>query len=361
MAPKDFKKNVLICPQHWGLGHVTRTIPIIHYFLTNNYRVVLACSGAGSDLLKLEFPQLPIYEIVDYGMTYPTGNMYWNMGLQIFQLHKAIWKEKKQIAKICKQEKIDLIISDSRFGASQKGIPSVIISHHLHLPLGNKMLEILIDRWMRIFYMKFDQIWTPDFGGIVNLSGNLSHLFKSDKHHFIGPVSRFDKKDIPVKYQVAFLLSGPEPQRTYFENQILEQLENLELKNVILIRGTQIPSKKVFPSSLEVVDLATGNQLNTILCASELIVSRSGYTTLMDLAVIKKPALLIPTPGQPEQEYLGRELLRKNKFLYIDQKNLNLGLQLQEALQYDGFNDFPSLDALEDQLNTLVESKELWG
>ncbi|MBK7230746.1 MAG: glycosyltransferase [Saprospiraceae bacterium] len=301
MTLQDSKKNVLICPQHWGLGHVTRTIPIIHYFLNRSHRVVLACSGAGSDLLKLEFPQLPIYEIVDYGMTYPTGNMYLNMGLQIFQLHKAIWKEKKQIAKICQQEQVDLIISDSRFGASQKSIPSVIISHHLHLPLGNKFLEIMIDRWMRIFYVKFDQIWTPDFVGNVNLSGELSHLFKSNKHHFIGPVSRFDKKDLAIKYQVAFLLSGPEPQRTYFENQILDQLKNMDLKNVILIRGTQLPSKKVFPSYLEVIDLATGDQLNNILYASELIVSRSGYTTLMDLAVIKKPALLVPTPVNPNK------------------------------------------------------------
>ncbi|MBK9271373.1 MAG: glycosyltransferase [Saprospiraceae bacterium] len=349
-----FPESVLICPQHWGLGHITRTIPIIRYFESKKIKIVLACSGAGMDLLRLEFPHLPLYELVDYGMSYPTSNMYWNMLLQFSKLHKAIFKEKKQIESICKKENIQLIVSDARFGASQKDISSVIVSHHLHLPLGSKLLEIMTDRWMRFFYMKFDQLWIPDFENDSNLSGDLSHLFHSDQHFFIGPVSRLRKMDLDPKFEICFLLSGPEPQRTYFEELLMAQFSALPDGNALLIRGTNLPRSLHYPSNVEVIDLCSGESLNRLLCESRLIVSRSGYTTLMDLAVIKKQALLVPTPGQPEQEYLGRELWRKKKFLCVDQKNLNLSLHLSEALQYDGFSDFSSPDPLEDQLDNLL-------
>ncbi|MBK6823077.1 MAG: hypothetical protein IPG87_08840 [Saprospiraceae bacterium] len=165
------RKKVLIAPQHWGLGHVTRTIPVIRYFLNKNFEVVLASSGAGSDLLRKEFPYLTVFDIPDYGITYPSRNMFWNMTFQIFKLHKAILLEKMAIGKICKEQNIDLLVSDARLGAAQKSIPSVIISHHLHIPLGSRIIEFISDTWMRFFYMQFDQIWVPDFGGPHNLSG----------------------------------------------------------------------------------------------------------------------------------------------------------------------------------------------
>jgi len=40
------------------------------------------------------------------------------------------------------------------------------------------------------------------------------------------------------------------------------------------------------------------------------VISRSGYTTIMDLAVLEKKAYFIPTPGQNEQEYLAKRLTK---------------------------------------------------
>ncbi len=49
--------NVLIAPQHWGLGHITRSIPVIRYFIDRGDKVTLACSGAGIELLNKESPK----------------------------------------------------------------------------------------------------------------------------------------------------------------------------------------------------------------------------------------------------------------------------------------------------------------
>ncbi len=356
--------KVLICPQHWGLGHVTRTIPVIRYFLSRGYPVILASSGAGSELLRMEFPDLRVLDLPDYGMRYPFKNMYLNMGLQLIQMHIAIVREHFAIRRICKEEGIGMIVSDARLGASQKRIPSVIITHHLHFPLDNFLSEWMSDVWMRFFYMMFDQIWVPDVAGEINLSGALSHTFRSTKHYFIGVLSRFKKMDLDIAYDYAFVLSGPEPQRTAFEEILLKQMHHLGNVRCILIRGTreaksiQVAAQN-FEGSLDIRDLISGNELNEIMCASDWIVSRSGYSTLLDLSVIRKNALLIPTPGQPEQEYLAKELTRKKLFYSTTQDLLNLEKDIPLSRSYPGYAqmDFgPSLgDRLDPLLSTLLE------
>jgi UDP-N-acetylglucosamine:LPS N-acetylglucosamine transferase len=66
------------------------------------------------------------------------------------------------------------------------------------------------------------------------------------------------------------------------------------------------------------------NALNELLNNSEYIVARSGYSTIMDLLAVKKNAILIPTPGQTEQEYLGQYSHEKKWMYSVAQKNFNL-------------------------------------
>ncbi len=356
MAAGQSSYSVFICPQHWGLGHITRTVPIIEYFITKGFRVVLGCSGAGSALLKKEFPALPIYDLPDYGINYPTSNMYWNMGIQIFKLHKAIIQEKKAIHNICKSEKIDLIVSDSRFGASQKGIPSAIVAHHLFLPLGVRLVEWITERWMRFFYKQFDQIWIPDFYSYPNLSGKLSHQFNSDMHYFIGPLSRLKKAfDGHILYDIAIILSGPEPQRAYFEQLLLDQIKGLADKRIILVRGVETQQEILDAMPVKAKGLSNRFELNEILNQAALVVCRSGYTSIMDLSVLRKPALMVPTPGQPEQEYLAEELEKNKIFHCVDQKHLDLSKDVAIALSYNGFQNFPVAAPLAATLDPLVE------
>ncbi len=353
-------KNVLICPQHWGLGHVTRTIPVIQYFLRKNDHVILACSGAGSELLKREFPQLKLYEIPDYGISYPYNSMVINITLQFFKMHWAIIKEHFAIRNICKEEKIDLIVSDARLGAAQLNIPSVIIAHHLHFDLGMKVIEWICDTWMKLFYLTFDQLWIPDLEGPNNLSGDLAHLYKSKKRFFVGILSRFKKLEVEIKYDYAIMLSGPEPPRTILEKILLDQIDALMPGRCILIRGIlndiDISSyANKYKEHLEIRDFVTGSELNEIMCASKFIICRSGYSTLLDLAIIQKPALLIPTPGQPEQEYLSRELERKNLFHSVNQGNINLKTDIQIAKAMHGYEVFKEEKTLDQRLDELLK------
>lgn len=351
--------KVLICPQNWGLGHVTRTIPIIQYFLDKKYEVLLACSGEGSHLLRKEFPNLEVFEIADYNIKYPFKSMYLNIAFQFIKMNIAIVKEHFEIKRISKKYGIGLIVSDARLGAAQKKIPSIIIAHHLHFRLHFKLIEWICDTWLKIFYLLFDQLWIPDLEGPVNLSGTLSHLYHSKKHYFIGIVSRFQDLQLKMDYDYTFMLSGPEPQRSHLEEIILRQFEFVKNKKCILIRGTNQGNSidyftDKYQSILEVKNLVTGNELNKIMCASRLIICRSGYSTLLDLAIIRKPALLIPTPGQPEQEYLADELKQKGLFYSVSQDDLLLETDLEKAKDYKGYSVILNDLNLETRLDKLL-------
>jgi len=75
---------------------------------------------------------------------------------------------------------------------------------------------------------------------------------------------------------------------------------------------------------------------------SKVIVARAGYSTLMDLADWKKPCVLIPTPGQPEQEYLGEYIELNNWALVSSQKELSIKNQIEEAkvFGFDNYQEF---------------------
>lgn len=355
------KPKVFICPQHWGLGHVTRTIPVVHYFIEKGFPVILGSSGAGSELLKKEFPDLKLYELPDYGIRYPFKNMYVNMGLQLLQMHWAIVKEYFSVRKICKQEKIGLIVSDARLGAAQKKIPSVIITHHLHFPLRNRFFEWVSDVWMRFFYLRFNQIWVPDLEGENNLSGSLSHKFKSSKHYFIGIPSRFKRLECNSGFDYAIILSGPEPQRSQLELILLKQIKELFPAKIILVRGTNRKWQwgenfNNYAEFLTILNLVSGAELNKIMSGSGFIICRSGYTSLLDLSVIGKNALLIPTPGQPEQEYLAEELKRKGIFYSVTQDEIQLKSDLLKASSFNGIDQIQDTLSIDKNLDKLLVS-----
>jgi UDP-N-acetylglucosamine transferase subunit ALG13 len=159
--------------------------------------------------------------------------------------------------------------------------------------------------------------------------------------------------DLPQQYDCAIVLSGPEPQRSYLEDIVLKQLPGLAMPSAILVRGTREGRPLPAIKGLEVIDLATGSKLNRIMCASRMMICRSGYSTLLDLSVLRKPALLIATPGQPEQEYLAKELKRKGLFLHVPQSKIDLKKDLAEAQNFPGFTldvPAPRLETILDQL-----------
>jgi len=344
--------RILVTPLNWGLGHVTRCIPIIRQLLSLGAEPVLAADGEAYQLLKAEFPKLTALELPSYGIRYDTSSMVWNIGRQLPKLLWAVRAEYGATQKIVKALGIRGVISDNRYGCYSPFCPSAIISHQLKPIIPWSVLTGATHAVVRKALSRFDAVWVPDHASEHNLTGKLSHNTNMHPHiHFVGPLSRMKPLERDVEYDVAVVLSGPEPQRTRLEQLLLEQAIALPHRAVI-IQGKPMKKSHYFAAGhVEVISYLTSSDLNNILSASQYIVCRSGYSSIMDLAVLGKKALLIPTPGQTEQEFLARSLGQKNYCAWQQQHELNLRTGLAQLESTTGIPDFGTTET---PLETLI-------
>jgi uncharacterized protein (TIGR00661 family) len=305
------KKRILVAPLNWGLGHATRCIPLIHALQNHNFEPVIASDGIALELLQKEFPEIETVELPSYRITYAKKGQFFKLKMlqNSPKLIQAIKAEKKATKTIVENYKIGGILSDNRLGVYSKGIPNVFVTHQLQVLSGNTTW--LSTKIHQKIIKRFDECWIPDNIGENSLSGRLSH---SDgigipvKH--IGPLSRFKKKDAKKKYDLMVLLSGPEPQRTLLQNLLLKELSGFNGK-LLFVKGIVDGESKASESGNMVsYNFMTSKALEKALNESNIVLSRSGYTTLMDLAKLEKKAFFIPTPGQFEQEYLAERLTK---------------------------------------------------
>lgn len=351
MSELPSKPKILVAPLNWGLGHATRCIPIIKELLSQNVEVLLASDGRSYELLKSEFPELKLFKLTPYDVIYSRQSMIFNIAAQLPKILIAIYKEHKSFSQIIQTEHIDGIISDNRFGCYNSKVFSVYLTHQLNIKIPLKPVEMFTRLVNRKIIDRFDECWIPDFPGKDNISGELSRQGNIKNSKFIGTLSRFNYKEKPKKYDILALLSGPEPQRSIFEKLLLKQLKQLPLKSV-LVQGKTEFSGSYMDENIEVVSHMTGEELNELMAESEIVISRSGYSTIMDLIQMKKRALLIPTPGQTEQEYLAEKLLKRKSFYTQSQKELNIA----DALI--ALKDYPGHDISVDKITSLKECVE---
>jgi uncharacterized protein (TIGR00661 family) len=331
-----YKPRILIAPLDWGLGHVTRCIPIIHELLIHQYEVIIAASGASAILLKKEFPALQLIVIKGYDIRY-SRRKFWLPLVLLWQFPKLLFrvmKEQSWLKKWLENNNIHLIISDNRLGLHHPTIPSIYITHQLKIKTGNTWAEWILQKIHYHFINKYQQCWVPDMAGDNNLAGELSHPKKLPKIpvNYIGLLSRFGKKEAMPGYDLLFIISGPEPQRTIFEALIFEVLKNYQ-GTALVIRGLPgTPAiKNIQNPQVQVLNHLSTVELNDAINQSNLIISRSGYTTVMDLVKLQKKAVLVPTPGQTEQEYLATYLLSKKYFYSVEQKHFCLEKIIEET------------------------------
>lgn len=342
------QKTILVCPLDWGLGHATRCIPIVYEFLNRGYKVVIGTSGKQKALLQQEFPKLTFLELKGYEIEYPkSGSMTLKMLLQLPKINTAIKEEHLWLAKIIDEHQIDLVISDNRYGLWSNKVKSILITHQIFVkaPFGEWMIEQILKR----HFDNFDEIWIPDVEGENNLSGDLSHKRSlPDKFKFIGVLSRFAERKIietNAEFDFMAILSGPEPQRTIFENIILKQVENSNLKG-ILVRGLPEDNSecKMQNAALKVFNHLETDEFLNYLQKSKVVISRSGYSTIMDLAALGKKAILVPTPGQTEQEYLADYHFKEGHFYSQSQHEFNLVKAIEEFENYKGMRMISKLN-----------------
>lgn len=306
------KKTILVAPLHWGLGHATRCVPVIRELLKHNYDVLLGSDGAALELLRKEFPKLPFVELPSYEISYSkkAKGFKWKLFFNSKKILTAVKKEKKLVKELVSDGKIHGIISDNRLGVRHKKIPSVFITHQLNV-LSGKTTWLTTKIHTKIIE-KYDACWVPDVEGDNNLSGRLGHPKKLPSNvSYIGVLSRMEKKDLVQKYDILVLLSGPEPQRTLLEEKLKKELSVLD-KKIVFVLGRFEKTQECFKEKNFIIyNFLTAKDLEKIINQSAMVVSRSGYTTIMDLATIGKKAFFIPTPGQYEQEYLADRLHAK--------------------------------------------------
>jgi len=337
-------KRILIAPLDWGLGHATRCVPIIRELIKRDCEVYLAGTGDSLQLLRKEFPQFPAFILPGYRPAYPSsGSMVWKMIWQVPKFMMVIRKEHRQIEDIIESNKIDLVISDNRYGCWSRRISSVFITHqrNILMPSGFRWLAGLVNRLSDSMIRNFTCCWIPDFPDASSLAGILTAHGANGKTpptKYIGTLSRFHPiEQQEVIYDVLCVLSGPEPQRTIFEQILVNQLRSLGLR-FFVVRGV-LSSSSANRATIgdNCTDYLSGDDLQTMIGQSACVVARSGYSTIMDLARLGGKAILVPTPGQTEQEYLASRLTGKKVVYSMEQNRFDLSVALKESKSYSGF------------------------
>lgn len=291
------------------MGHATRCIPIINELIRHDFEPIMASDGFALQLLRKEFPNLETLELPSYNISYSKNPRKLRLKLLKDTPHilKTIKKEQKAIAEFVKMTPISGIISDNRFGVRHIDIPSVFVTHQLQVLSGNTTW--LSTRIHQKIISKFNECWIPDYASENNLSGILGHVENFDVTlNYLGPLSRFEKQYLETKYQLLVILSGPEPQRTYLEEKLFHELVNFN-GHICFVKGVVENEQSITRhKNMSIYNYMTSVELETTINESEVVLSRSGYTTIMDLAKLEKKAFFIPTPGQFEQEYLAERL-----------------------------------------------------
>ena len=347
-------KKILVAPLDWGLGHASRLVPLIETLRSyERCEILLGVSGRSGEFLKAEFPGLRTIPLPSLAVRYSASSsqILW-MILQIPRMILSVIKEHLRLRKLVDEYDLSAVISDNRYGLYCRKIPSILVIHQLRLQLPGglqgwaRKFTRLQQRWIR----RFDQIWIPDLPGDRSAAGMLSQPPGDlPNTYHIGLLSRFfygykGHGSAGASYPLLALLSGPEPQRSKLEELISRQIEVSGMR-ALIVQGVMGDGVMRTEGSITRVSHMVGDDLHRYLQSAGVVVCRSGYSSVMDLIALRKQALLIPTPGQPEQEYLADYLREKGWFFYQPQHLL----QLEEALRQ--VNDyFPPRIAVSEHL-----------
>ncbi len=338
-------KRILVAALNWGLGHATRSIPIIDALLAAEVEPFLAADGAALEVLKRQYPELPSIELPSYDIHYRYDNMFINMGLQLPKILSVIHKERSFVASIISKYKIDALISDNRYGVYHPEKPSILLTHQLFPKIPNRLVSYFVHKMSQRILGSFDMIWVPDYEEeALSLSGALSHgQSLKCPLRYLGPLSRLKTPQQQIakqNYAIVALLSGPEPQRSYLERKLIQQLSAMPQRS-LLIRGQPLAEDQdnlQGSPNLTIQAFMQGDALAAKLLAADWVIARSGYSSLMDFVQLGlKQVLFVPTPGQTEQLYLAQRCFLQGNANWQRQGQLNLQSAWAMRHQFGGW------------------------
>lgn len=337
--------RVLFAVCSWGLGHLMRSLPLIKKLSKEN-EIVLVAHGKSLVAARKElkdYANIKFIDVPDYPLPYTKNPLLFLPKFAFYtpKIFCGIRREHNTIEKIIREEGVKKVISDNRYGAysSSKKVPSYFLIHQLKYkaPFGTTSLTELFNSHVQ---RKFNKILVPDFPEYEkSLAGELSHnlrFFEKENIKYLGVLSDYKKRNLKKDIDVFISVSGPEPQRSIFEEKILEQSKRIKKKVVISLGD---PERKLVKEkgNLKIYSYLSRERRENLLNRSRIVVSRSGYSTLMDLAEIGNKALFIPTKNQTEQEYLAKFHQEKGNAYSKDQGKIDLKEDLKKAKRYKGF------------------------
>ncbi len=324
-------KRILYVVLDWGLGHATRSIPVIQELLKKPVKVIIGSSGDAGHLLHNTFPELEYITLPAYRIRYRSRSMLYNLLIQLPRLSVTLLREYLMVQQLIRNGKIDAIISDSRFSCFSRLIPTVFITHQINLISPHALLHYPINLVNNWFLKRYDTCWIPDRPDHTNLAGILAHPANGISATYIGPLTRLSSITCDKKYDIIAVLSGPEPQRSVLEGLLINQLLKLPYR-CLLVRGKPklLNPPEFRGSNLEILPFLDAENLNAAIAAAEIVVCRSGYSSIMDLFFLGKKAILIPTPGQTEQEYLAKHLSERGYYVFQHQSEVDIAKGMLE-------------------------------
>ncbi len=360
------QKRILVCPMDWGLGHATRVVPIIRLLQQTGAEPIIGADNKPLAFLRQQFPNTQWVRIPGFEPEYhKKGLLPIKMAGAIPKMIKEADKAHTLLEKIVREQDVDAVISDNRYELWSEKVPTIFMTHQLNILLPGILSSgrLVIRKMINRFIIKHDELWIPDFENEPCLSGKLSHIKRMPLRNsfFVGPLSRFEGAEIPMQgavkkeLDILCLLSGPEPQRTIFEEILISQLKKSKLKSVLLSGKPDEKGKRLL-GNMEIRPHADDKEMLSLIQSAKKVICRSGYSSLMDMVSLGKKAIFVATPGQPEQEYLAQKLKSQGLFYSYSQKAFSLQTALQESEKYSGLhltNDYKILKA---RIEALIKS-----
>lgn len=339
-------KRILFAVHDWGLGHASRSLLLIRALVERGDSItVVSAAGDGMRLLQSELGdacRFVSYRDIPKPFSRWPAMFYLRMSLATPWVLARMRSEHRFVEALVAREHYDCVVSDSRFGMWSANIPSYCILHSLRqiIPGRPRWMERLVERGQRDLTKGFTRILIPDIEEQQGLSGELGHDpvidWGVDRLCYIGPLSGISRTDAPVDIDCFFSISGIEPQRSILEKRVLAALPQLDGRIVVTLgRPAQAGSCRQSGNATVHGYLdrkAQGEMLNR----ARLVMTRSGYTTLMELAELGQRALLVPTPGQSEQEYLARFHHQRGHVWSTTQRNLDFARDIAQAMARPG-------------------------
>ncbi len=332
-------KKILLSPLDWGLGHATRCIPLLHWLLANNNDITIACNASQKLIFLKEFKCISFLDLEGYEISYSFRKRLLPLVIitQIPKILFQMYQEHQWLKHIMAKHHFDIVISDNRYGFYSDQAYSVFITHQLEIQVP-KFFKRIVQQINYAFINRFNVCWIPDYAGWPGLAGTLAHPKQMPRIpvNYIGPLTRIkalEKKVIANKWLI--IMSGPEPQRTILETKLLKWMHS-HTQPSVLLRGIPNPVHAQtiqVPTHCNVINYASTVEIEQLLQVSEYLISRSGYTTIMEMINTGMKCIFIPTPAQSEQEYLADHLMQQNLCFSFSQDD-DFEISLGAAEQY---------------------------